>query len=143
MVVDMNWRKTVLNGFRIECQRDLALTAIALERYKLRYSEYPSNLDALVTEFLPRQTRDYMDGNPLRYHVNANGMFTLYSVGEDCVDNGGDPSPVPPSHALDMRMGRDEVWPMPATHEEVEAWPMVERMEDMEQPPLSRGPRRR
>jgi hypothetical protein len=64
-----------------------------------------------------------MDGQPLRYRRNANDTFTLYSVGEDLRDDGGDPSPVPVKRfdKSPMWMGRDAVWPCVATDENVAA----------------------
>jgi hypothetical protein len=38
-------------------------------------------------EFVPV---DYVDGQPMRYRLNADGSFVLYSVGEDANDDGGD-----------------------------------------------------
>ena len=61
-----------------------------------------------------------MDGRPLRYHLNPGGLFLLYSVGEDGVDNGGDTTLSPDAHN-NWSMGRDAVWPQPATPEEVKA----------------------
>ena len=105
-----------------ETLREMTVAAVALNRYKLRTGTYPANLSLLVPEFLPALPHDWMDGKPLHYSLNADGTFTLYSVNDDGVDNGGDPNPLPPRTGSRMWDGRDAVWPMPATQDEVEAW---------------------
>jgi hypothetical protein len=105
----------------VEANRQLVVTATALQRYKLRHGNYPPNLTGLVPEFLPSVPRDPVDGKPLRYKPNANGTFLLYSVGEDSEDNGGDPNPAKAgSKSLYWQHCRDWVWPQPATPQEIE-----------------------
>jgi hypothetical protein len=79
-----------------------------------------------VPEFLSSVPLDPVDGEPLRYRRNGDGTFLLYSVGENGVDDGGDPSlekgitgsnfnwQIP--HALDW------VWPQPATAAEIQKY---------------------
>jgi len=105
---------------RFETLREMTVAAVALKRFQLRYGKFPADLSALVPEFLARLPNDWMDGKPLRYRLNADGTFTLYSVGENGVDDGGQPDPSPISWGLDFWGSGDEVWPMPATHEEIE-----------------------
>jgi len=95
----------------------LAVTALALKRYELRNGHYPSALAQLVPDFVPAVPRDPVDGQPLRYRINSDGTFLLYSIGEDGVDDGGDPSPASDtkSKSFSWRKGRDLVWPRPAT----------------------------
>jgi hypothetical protein len=50
--------------------------------------------------------RDLMDGQPLRYRLNRDGSFVLYSVGADMRDDGGDPVPETPQGD-----SYDWVWP--------------------------------
>lgn len=69
-------------------QRDATLTAIALELYRRRNGAYPQTLDQLVPELLPSVTVDRFDGQPLRYRLDESGPL-LYSVGSDCIDDGG------------------------------------------------------
>jgi hypothetical protein len=62
----------------------------------------------------------------MRYHPNADGTYLLYSVGENGVDDGGNPSLEPGvtgsylhwqnNHALDW------VWPQPATAAEIQKY---------------------
>src|SRR5439155_20276039 len=70
---------------------------------------------------------DFLDGKPLRYRRTDDGHFVLYSVGLDCVDNGGEmrqprrrevPYEVP--SGFGFRQGPDLVWPRPASTAEVE-----------------------
>jgi hypothetical protein len=76
----------------IEAGKKMTITAIALERYRMRHGNLPEDLSGLVPEFLTAIPRDPVDGRALRYHRSANETFLLYSVGEDAVDNGGDPT---------------------------------------------------
>jgi hypothetical protein len=100
----------------------VVITAIALKRYQLKRGNYPPNLDSLVPEFLSTVPLDPVDGKPLRYHPNADGTFLLFSVGENGVDDGGNPSlekGATGSHNWQNPHALDWVWPQPATPEEV------------------------
>jgi len=111
---------------RAEGAKQMTITAIALKRYQLKHGYYPADLNSLVPEFVPAVPLDPVDGQPLRYRPNADETFLLYSVGENGVDDGGDPSlekGITSSsfnwqniHALDL------VWPQPATEEEIQAY---------------------
>ncbi len=100
---------------QFETQRQLTIAAIALRRYKLRHGHPSPTLDALVPDLLSRPPLDYMDGKQLRYRPGNDGNFVLYSVGEDGIDDGGDPTPRTPSHAPGLWYGRDAVWPQAAS----------------------------
>jgi len=66
---------------------------------------------------------DYMDGKPLRFRHNADGSFTLYSVGENLNDDGGDTSLLSDKEGMrNLWFKKDYVWPAPATLEAVEAY---------------------
>jgi hypothetical protein len=93
---------------------EMVITAIALRRYELRHGKPPASLAALVPDFLAAPPSDLMDGQPLRYSLNSDGSFVLYSVGEDGQDGGGDSSTA--DSDKDWRnespwAGRDWVWP--------------------------------
>ena len=108
----------------IETARRMTVAAIALKRYQLKHGNYPPDLNSLTPEFLSAVPLDPVDGKPLRYKLNSDGIFLLYSVGENGVDDGGNPSlekGVESSgyswqnpHALDW------VWPQPATKAEIQ-----------------------
>jgi hypothetical protein len=100
----------------VQTQQQMALAAIAIERYRLKKGHLPSELSVLVPEYLSAVPRDSMDGKALRYRLAANGSFQLYSVGYDGKDNGGDPTLRPgTSRYPQIWDGRDAVWPAPAT----------------------------
>jgi hypothetical protein len=115
-------------SFRAEALRELAITAVALERHRLRQGTYPGTLEALVPAFLARVPVDPMNGQPLHYKLlpppaaaaNASGRdstppaYLLYSVGADFKDDGGDASPVPSTLAPGLNNGKDLVWPRAA-----------------------------
>ena len=111
-----------------EARRRLLITAIALERYRGQHGAYPQTLQDLVPTLLRQPPVDFMDGQPLRYHLTGDGHFVLYSVGLDCVDNGGEmrrprrpgqPFPGPPEFTNPE--GTDLVWPRPASEAEVQS----------------------
>lgn len=98
---------------RAEAHRNLAVTAIAIQRYRLRHGAPPPNLAALVPEFLTSAPLDYMNGQPLRYRLEPNEDYCLYSVGLDGQDDGGDPHYIAPwtRYTDTIWDGRDGVWP--------------------------------
>ena len=105
----------------IQTQQQMAVAAVAIERYRLKKGHVPLELSALVPEFLSAVPRDGMDGKALRYRLVSNGGFQLYSVGHDGRDNGGDPSlRSGASRYPQIWDGRDAVWPAPATEREAE-----------------------
>ena len=111
-----------------EVRRRLIITAIALERYRGKHGSYPNALADLAPEFLRTAPIDFMDGQPLRYRLADDGHFLLYSVGLDCVDNGGQmPSheqqrmPDFGSRGFGAPPKGDLVWPRPASSAEAAA----------------------
>jgi hypothetical protein len=101
-------------AFRNLTQYEMVITAVALKRYGLRHGKIPPDLASLVPGFLAAVPRDLIDGKPLRYRSNADGSFVLYSVGEDGLDDGGNPYPeiAPRSEqGYSAWSGRDWVWP--------------------------------
>jgi hypothetical protein len=111
-----------------EARRRLIITAIALGRYRARHGSYPATLQDLVPDLLPSPPTDFMDGKPLRYRLTGDGHFVLYSVGLDCVDNGGQmqrPGRRRGSFDYPSRFGFSQeanlVWPRPASAPEIKA----------------------
>lgn len=96
---------------RNETERRLTVTAIALKRFHLRHGRHPETLAELVPQFLSAVPIDPWSGEPLAYRRNAAGGFTLYSVGEDGRDDGGDITSATPARQPDLWSGRDAVWP--------------------------------
>ena len=114
-------RRFLSGAAAAESQRRLLVTALALKRFHLKHGKYPTDLNALVPEFVAEVPRDWIDGQLLRYRLKSDGTFLLYSIGEDGVDHGGDATPAKPGeHPRDWN-GRDWVWPEPASPEEVAA----------------------
>jgi len=52
-----------------------------------------------------------MDGRPMRYRLNADGTFTLWSIGFDGKDQGGDPAMTDPIKQKFPQDSRDLLWP--------------------------------
>jgi hypothetical protein len=91
-----------------------AAVACALERYWLEQRRYPDTLAELLPQFLVAVPHDVVDGQPLRYRLDGEGGFVLYSIGWDLVDDGGtvawkDPSQTSGRPQLDREKG-DWVW---------------------------------
>jgi hypothetical protein len=120
----LSLRRFLYREFNMEAARHLVVTAIALKRYQLQHGNYPVKLADLVPDFVPELPRDPMDGQPLRYKLKEDGTFLLYSIGEDGLDDGGDPSSKANANATSFswQRGRDLVWPQPAKPEEVKAY---------------------
>jgi len=68
---------------------DLARVGCALERYRLAHGAYPESLDALEPQFIAQVPHDVINGQPLHYRLEPNGLFVLYSVGWNETDDGG------------------------------------------------------
>jgi hypothetical protein len=108
--------------------QQLAVTSCALHRYKLKNDHFPTELKQLIPQFLSSIPIDPIDGKPLRYRMQSDGTFLLYSVGVDGTDEGGDVTltnsapgqewvrPAYPS------LAHDWVWPRAATEAEVFEW---------------------
>ena len=117
---------TVRKTMAVEVSQRVVITAIALKRYQLKHGNYPADLNSLVPEFLPAVPLDPVDGQPLRYRHNADKTFLLYSVGENGVDDGGNPALEPgvtsSSFAWQNPHALDWVWPQPATAAEIQKY---------------------
>ena len=66
-----------------------ACAALAAERFRLARGRWPETLDELVPAYLDAVPEDPFDGKPLRYRRRPDG-FTVYSIGENGRDDGGD-----------------------------------------------------
>jgi hypothetical protein len=72
---------------------NLARSAVALERFRLREGAYPDELTRLVPDLLASVPDDPVTGEALHYRRKDSGGFVVYSVGMDGQDNGGTPPP--------------------------------------------------
>src|SRR5207248_748435 len=87
-------------------------------------------LQALAPEFLKSVPTDFVTGQPLHYRVVEDGHFLLYSVGLDCVDNGGKVQSRPSGEERYTRLTSpnmalpesDVVWPLAASSAQVVAF---------------------
>lgn len=109
-----------------ESARQIVITAIALKRYQLQHGHWPDQLAELVPQFLAAIPQDAMTSQPLPYHRQSDGTFLLYSVGEDGVDNGGDPTLTKDTGSTSFYWlnpkAHDWVWPQAATPAEIDAF---------------------
>lgn len=123
--------KVVARIMEAETAREIVITAIALKRYQLKYGKYPQDLKSLAPEFVAVVPPDPIDGQPLRYRLNGDGTFLLYSIGPDGKDDGGDAANPKiretDYHWLDPHNytwlnldAPDWVWPQPATPTETQ-----------------------
>jgi len=128
LAVQGNGQRLLGRAAETEARRRLIVTALALERYRGRHGLYPKTLEQLVPEVLKSLPTDFMDGHPLRYRAGDDGQFELYSVGLDCVDNGGRMRAARSTRlpyfeapaAFGPQKGADLVWPRGASAAEVE-----------------------
>lgn len=114
--------KSLIKLMTTEAAKQLAITAIALKRFELKHKQLPTHLDELVPDFVKTVPRDPVDGQPLRYRLNNDHSFTLYSIGENGIDDGGSATNAKASKSFSWQRGVDWVWPQPATAAEVEAF---------------------
>jgi hypothetical protein len=110
----------------VEATRQAVVAAIALKRYQLKHGNYPASLDSLVPEFVSAVPFDPVDGQPLRYRLNPDGTFRLYSIGENGKDDGGNPHKGPKDNPSNYywqnNFALDWVWPQPASPEEIQKY---------------------
>jgi hypothetical protein len=106
-----NYSKAFEVVIRDETQRRMTITVIALLRFQRQNGHYPVSLTELTPPYLAKPVMDPWSGKPLHYRRNADGTFTLYSVGEDGRDDGGDPTPRVPGQKIEFWSGKDVVWP--------------------------------
>ena len=84
------YNQTLANQAQIVC---------ALERFKLAHGNYPAALNELMPQFIEKNPRDFIGGEPLHYQRTddppssnfgaASGKFLLYSIGWNETDDGG------------------------------------------------------
>ncbi len=81
------------SGARADSRKNLTVVALAAQRYRLKHGILPAAMEELTSEFLPSVDTDlkidHFDNKPLRFVVEESGI-TIYSIGDDRVDNGGE-----------------------------------------------------
>ncbi len=73
---------------RVRCDWQMARVILALQLYRQRRGEWPEQLEAIKGELGGEAPTDPYSGKAYHYRVE-NGGWVLYSVGENCVDDGG------------------------------------------------------
>jgi len=77
--------------FRARAEYEALVTVIALKRYRLEKGSYPLDLGTLVRDrCIAKLPMDPYSDAPLVYRPTSND-FTLYSVGRNFTDDGGEP----------------------------------------------------
>jgi len=77
---------------RLEVIHRIALTSLAIERFRRQEGAAPQSLEQLVPRYLSSVPLDPFDGQPLRFVVRG-GHCLLYSVGYNRRDEGGQVDP--------------------------------------------------
>jgi len=126
-------RTLLAQAAEAEAHRRLTITAIALERYRLRHGSFPGTLQELAPAQLKEAPVDFIDGQSLRYRLTSSGRFVLYSLGLDGIDDGGKiqrPSrrgyPYGDAPTFGIAQNVDLVWPQPASDSEITAFRRAE-----------------
>jgi len=81
---------SILKTLHAQVAVDEAITACALERYRLANGQYPESLDQLAPIYLNEIPHDKASGEAFHYKVKKDGKFLLYSIGNKGKDNGGE-----------------------------------------------------
>jgi len=105
-------RRIMLETARHQASINLAITACALERYRIANGKYPQQLQDLTPRYIARLPVDPVNGKPLIYRLNDDGSFILYSVGSNGVDDGW--LVVSPEDSRKWDLESDWVWKYPS-----------------------------
>ena len=90
---------------------DEAVTACAIERFRLGEGKLPATLDQLAPKYLSKVPNDFMTGAPLKYKLTSNNSgYRLYSVGANRKDDGGVPDTIQTKGRQRQLLERDWVW---------------------------------
>lgn len=89
MVGIPNFSRAFQTTGKNQTMANLTYLACALERYRMAKGQYPDALDRLVPQFTQKIPLDIIKGQPLRYRCADGMQFTLYSVGWNDTDDGG------------------------------------------------------
>jgi hypothetical protein len=76
-------------AFRTQARSRAAAAGLAVERYRIKHGRLPAALEPTAPEFQTAVPTDPFDGKPLRFRLNDDGGYTIYSIGADGVDDGG------------------------------------------------------
>jgi hypothetical protein len=79
-----------VHAITADAKRRLAVTAVAVCRFRAARGRLPNAIADLVPQFLAAVPRDPFDGRPLRMKKTGENLV-VYSIGEDGKDDGGIP----------------------------------------------------
>ena len=87
-----NFLKAFMITAKNQSLLNLLDTACGLELYRAAHGRYPEQLPQLVPQYLPAVPKELISTQPIRYRLEGNAGYKLYSAGWDGVDHGGKPS---------------------------------------------------
>lgn len=80
--------RVVAREVTVETNLRLAITGLAVERFRLENNRLPAALDELVPKYIAGVPTDPFNGKPLRFLPQSSG-YVVYGVGSDLRDDGG------------------------------------------------------
>ncbi|WP_395738302.1 hypothetical protein [Prosthecobacter sp.] len=83
------FRLIIQEAIYCETLRRQCVAAVAIERYRLAHGKLPAALGDVVPEFYSAVPQDIMDAAPMKYRVEGEEAFALWSIGWDGKDDGG------------------------------------------------------
>ncbi len=95
--------------FEAHTKLQQTLLSCALERFWIKHHAFPEHLDELVPQFIAEVPLDIGDGKRMRYRLNLDGGYDVWSIGPDRRDDGG---VIDPSKRESEQT--DWIWHMPA-----------------------------
>jgi hypothetical protein len=102
---------TLRNAYEADALKEMAITALGIERYRLKNGRVPAGLSDLRD--YGGQRIDPMDGKPLKYNRSGDDSFVLYSAGRNGLDDGGNAEKFEEA-TEGVLGGKDLVWPTAA-----------------------------
>lgn len=100
------------------------ITILALHRYRLRTGQFPDSLEKLVeTGYLKELPPDPYSHTPLVYRRTPDG-FTLYSIGRNKMDDGGEVPGIPTTPAIRQTPFQPKQIPV---QDDIIFWPIPKR----------------
>jgi hypothetical protein len=74
---------------RCMASESAATTSMALSAYRAEHGRYPAGLSDLMPQYLASLPIDPVTGGPLCYRLDERDGYSLYSPGDDSIDDGG------------------------------------------------------
>lgn len=82
--------RTYESEWRVRMNLDMAVTGVAVERFRMAEGKLPERLEELAPKYLDEVPRDmYNEGKPISYRVDDDGGFVVYSWGRNERDDRG------------------------------------------------------